>query len=195
MGAFAKALNFGPALNGIEDFFGCLAAMVQELGDIGSVLRPILDAWGDKDFGEIADPVREKWEEMLDAFDRFFPSWEQAQDLFNQGKDFAASCLASASQLCQSFLSVVGEVFNQASMSMPNWAHVAIQKIEKVAAPGGVPVQRKPEEDALRAGAVDAIQAGIAAAVREANAGGGIQRILQACLSRCMRPRPTTDTE
>lgn len=190
--AFAEALHFESALNGIQAFFGCLAGLVQELGDIGSVLNPILDAWGDKDFAEIKDLVQEKWEEMLGAFDRFFPSWEQAQDLFNRGKDFAGACLTTAFNLCQSFAGVVGEIFNQAGMLAPDWAHVAIQKIQDVAAPGGVEVQRKPEGCGAD---TDAMLAGLTAAMQQAQRGGGIQQIVQACFSRCMRPGAGRDTE
>merc|ERR1712107_162267 len=76
---FTSALHLDGVLDGIGDFFEGVKALIFELGDIGDVLKPILEAWQEANFLEGATYGIQKFDEVKDALERFMPSWDSCQ--------------------------------------------------------------------------------------------------------------------
>lgn len=184
---FASALHLDDALSGMVEFFERMVSLVTELGDIGNVLGPICDAWGDNDWGSVGGLITEKWEEMMDAFSRFMPAWESGQELYNQAKGFAGNALSKAVSLCASFAKLVEQLFKQLSMDTPEWATGLVAILAGVLAPPGVDIQRKPKANPAVAAVTNAL-APVMVSATEGLQGGRCQAMLRSLFARCSRP-------
>lgn len=145
---FESSLNFEGCLTGIETFFSELAKTVSELSDISAVLKPILDGCEEKHYADAAVFGGQRWEEVMDALQRFLPAWDQVQKLYNKSQVFSAKTHANAGPAWDSFAALIEQICGYLKVPVPEWMSTEENPLKDTIVPGAVEIKSVKEEDA-----------------------------------------------
>lgn len=147
----AKALHMDSAAGGgvVDDFCGKMAGLSKDLGEMKGTLQPILDAWELSNWVTVAAFGYQRWHDVVNCMQRFWPVWEQIQSLFNTGRGLGVSALGHSKAAWDEFSSFVEALCDFMKISVPDWLGKDANPLANIQEPPKVTVERKPPATGL----------------------------------------------
>eukprot|EP00928_Gymnodinium_smaydae_P055676 TRINITY_DN3916_c0_g1_i2.p1 TRINITY_DN3916_c0_g1~~TRINITY_DN3916_c0_g1_i2.p1 ORF type:complete len:399 (-),score=88.02 TRINITY_DN3916_c0_g1_i2:230-1426(-) len=135
-----SALHLDGALDTVGDFFEGVKSLIFELGDIGGILKPILEAWQESNFLEAATSAFQNFEDVKDALSRFMPSWDTCQRHYESARSYGFNAFEVAQRAFKLVRQVVSKLSQVAGVAIPSgFGARAIDMQPTVAPRGGLP--------------------------------------------------------
>jgi hypothetical protein len=147
----AKSLNMDRALGaGAADTF-CrnMAGLSKELGEMKGKLQPILDAWEDSNWATVAAFGYQRWQDIVNCMQSFWPVWEKTQNFFNMGRGLGVSALHHSNAAWGGFSSFVEQLCGFMQISVPDWVGKDANPLSDIQEPPEVTVEKKSQATGL----------------------------------------------
>lgn len=147
----AKSLNMDRALGAgaADTFCGNMAGLSKELGEMKGKLQPILDAWEDSNWATVATFGYQRWQDIANCMQGFWPVWEKTQNFFNMGRGLGVSALHHSSAAWAGLSSFVEQLCGFMQISVPDWLGKDANPLADIQEPPEVTVEKKPQATGL----------------------------------------------
>lgn len=147
----AKALHMDSALSGgvVDDFCRKVDGLSKDLGDMKGTLQPILDAWECSNWVTVAAFGYQRWHDVVNCMQGFWPVWEKIQSLFNRGRGLGISALCHSKAAWDEFSSFVETLCSFMQLSVPDWLGKDANPLASIQEPPEVTVEKKPPATGL----------------------------------------------
>eukprot|EP00405_Crypthecodinium_cohnii_P010741 CAMPEP_0206443210 /NCGR_PEP_ID=MMETSP0324_2-20121206/14244_1 /ASSEMBLY_ACC=CAM_ASM_000836 /TAXON_ID=2866 /ORGANISM="Crypthecodinium cohnii, Strain Seligo" /LENGTH=315 /DNA_ID=CAMNT_0053911125 /DNA_START=185 /DNA_END=1132 /DNA_ORIENTATION=+ len=134
---FAATLHLESALDGIQDLWENLCQIISELSDISSSLSPVLEAWEDQNWFGAATFGISHFDEVKDAFMRFWPAWENCQGQYSKSRDIGENAWGRAKSIYTKYKQVLNQLCKYTGIDVPGGHDAVDEKAMPTIAPRG----------------------------------------------------------